>query len=179
MDTSTWIALGALLVSVLGFVTNWVAIRREQADRKEAIEAGWAGEWAAQRPVVYPLVLRDWAYGSEGSPYRLGNARVLPLKNGGRGPALNVSGLLSATSSDGTAYKRTLLAGTIAAGDLFDARVIGGVIDNWMTVSGWIRYFDLTGAQWETKFEFSEEAGGEIGLEVHEPTQTLKRDLSL
>src|SRR5229473_7998313 len=122
MDASFWIAFASLLVALgglgvatIGYISNARAIHREQIDRKEQIDGEWAREWAAQRPLVYPVALPEWVYASAGARYRDGNSRVLPLKNGGRGPALNVHGVIVATKSGGAGYEREVLAGTIAA----------------------------------------------------------------
>jgi hypothetical protein len=166
---SVAIALGSLVVSIRGNRVNARAIEREQSDRKQQIDDEWAREWAAQRPLVYPVVLREWAYAGEGTNYRLGNKRVLPLKNGGRGPALNVRGVVTALSPESTTYECELLAGTIAAGDFLDARLVPhpGVI-NWLGASGTLRYSDLVGGEYETRFDFAQNPHGEIAVTVHE-----------
>ena len=168
---SLLVAMGGLLVAVLGYFFNSRAIHQEQADRAAAIDAGWASEWAAQRPVVYPLALPDWVYSTAGTRYEGQNSRLLPLKNGGRGLALNVEGRLQAVSPDGTSYDREILAGTIAAGDLLDSRLAPPPgVDNWIGAHGVIEYADLAGNRWETRFEVAEGAGGEIVISAHEPT---------
>lgn len=168
MNASLWIAFGSLLVAVGGFIVNALAIRREAADRKQQIDDEWAREWAAQRPLVYPLALRDWAYASEGTRYRLGNARVLPLKNGGRGPAVNVRGTVTAKSPDGTTYERQIIAGTIAAGDLFDARLVPHPgVQHWLGASATIQYSDLAQIEYKTRFDFPEGPHGEIEVTTH------------
>ncbi len=174
MDVSLLIGAGGLTVAVLGYWTNRNAIRREEVHRKEQIETEWAREWAAQRPVVYPVALPDWAYAQEGSRYRTGNARVLPLKNGGRGPALNVRGSVIATGSDATAYERELEAGTIAAGDLLDARLRQPGVQHWGSAKGVLRYSDLAGTEYETHFKGSLNIGNEIVLTVQEPVVVSK-----
>jgi hypothetical protein len=165
-----WIALGSLLVA-LGSLG--VALGGYRANRR-AISDEWAREWAAQRPVVYPLALRAWANREVGGPYEVsGNGRVLPLKNGGRGPALNVSGEVTATTASGTRYERQIIAGTIAAGDLFDARIVPHPgIEHWGTAKGAIRYGDLAGGFYESRFECSHAPGGELVMVVHDPTHT-------
>jgi hypothetical protein len=170
VTTTDWIAIGSLIVA---FGSLAVALGGYRAT-KRAISDEWAREWAAQRPVVYPLVLRAWAYREGGGPYEVsGNARVLPLKNGGRGPALNVNGEVTAATPDGTRYERKLIAGTIAAGDLFDARVVPHPgIENWGTAEGVIRYGDLAGGLYEVRFECSLGPGSELVMIVHDPTHS-------
>jgi hypothetical protein len=168
---SLLVAIGGLAVAIIGYRLNATAIAREQDDRKEESEAGWAREWAAQRPLVYPIIERAWVYASAGSRYQGGNARVLALKNGGRGPALNVRGTISAISADGKGYECEILAGTIASGDLLDARIAPDPgVENWVGAHGAVQYVDLVGNTWETRFEFGEEAPGEIAVTTHEPT---------
>jgi hypothetical protein len=165
---SLLVAIGGLAVAVLGYRANAEAIRREQADRKQQIEDEWTREWAAQRPLVYPLALRDWAYASEGTRYRLGNSGVLPLKNAGRGPALNVHGRVTTRAPDGTTYACDLAPASIAAGELLDGRLIPQPgIKHWLGASGLIEYADLAGTQYETRFDFPEGPHGEITVDVH------------
>ena len=61
------VAGAGLAVAIAGFLVNRRAILSEQTDRKQEIDDAWAREWAAQRPVVYPLALPEWAYRSAGS----------------------------------------------------------------------------------------------------------------
>lgn len=179
VDATFWFALVSLLVAIGGAVVNARAIRREETDRKEQIDAEWAREWAAQRPLVYPLALAEWAYASEGTRYRGGNARVLPLKNGGRGPALSVRGTVTATSPQGASYEREILAGTIAAGDLLDARIAPHPgVQHWNGAAGTLCYRDLAGTEYETRFECSHGPGNELVVTAHEQTVTPQRGQS-
>jgi hypothetical protein len=135
---------------------------------KTQLDDAWAREWAAQRPEVYPLLERDWVYGANVGPYASGNSRVLPLKNGGKGPALNVRGEVIAVSL-GNTYTREIIAGTIASGDLFDARIVPhpGVRD-WQEAKGVLRYTDLAGGFYTGHFEFTQAEGNELVAVVHE-----------
>src|SRR4051812_5274810 len=54
---------------------------------------GWAREWAAQRPLVYPRVPVE-TFGGGGPTH-------LKLMNGGRGPAINVRGELILREDEG------------------------------------------------------------------------------
>ncbi len=172
---SLLVAIGGLAVAIVGYRSNASAIRREQGDRKEESEAGWAREWAAQRPLVYPITEREWVYALAGGRYQGGNARVLALKNGGRGPALNVRGIVTAVSAEGKDYVREILAGTIATGDFLDARLAPDPgVENWVGAHGAVQYFDLAGNTWETRFEFGEVAPGEIVVTADEPTIVAK-----
>src|SRR5438874_11929561 len=72
----------SLLIGILGGVLGPTIALLAYFSSRKAISDEWAREWAAQRPVVYP-VLDQLASGGTSKPY-------LPPKNGGRGPALNV-----------------------------------------------------------------------------------------
>jgi len=161
-----------LAVAIAGFLVNRRAILSEQTDRKQEIDDAWAREWAAQRPVVYPLALPEWAYRSAGSRYAVaGNGRLLPLKNGGRGPALDVRGEVTASTPDGTEYSCEILASPIAADDLLDARIVPHPgIQHWENARGVIRYKDLAGGSYETRFRRSLGPGSELVLTVDEQT---------
>jgi hypothetical protein len=50
--------------------------------------------------------------------------------------------LVTATRQDGIRIERAILAGTIAAGDLLDARVERPGVEDWSSASGIIRYSD-------------------------------------
>jgi hypothetical protein len=161
------------LIGLAGFLVNWRQIRAERADRKEQSEAEWAREWAAQRPLVYPLPLREWVMATDGPPYFGSNAMSIPLKNGGRGPALDVHVAVEARSQpDGAWYQRETLRATIAAGDLFNARISPNPgIQHWIGSKGVVRYRDLAGGWYETPFEGVPGPGGEIDLRVGEAQQ--------
>ena len=148
------VAIGTLALAVVTVWLGWLA-------KKQAGDA-WAREWAAQRPEVYPLLVREWVHGLERyGPVRLS---VLPLKNGGRGPAIDVEGEITAVSADGTQYERKIIAGTIAPGDVLDARVAPAPVEKWQTVSGVLRYRDLADGLYESRFEFSAAEGGELAV---------------
>src|SRR4051794_1491895 len=99
---STAIAIAGVVIALAGSFVNGWQIRSERNDRKQQISDEWAKEWAAQRPVVYPLPTQSWASPLDGPPYFGSNAKLVPLMNGGRGPALNVHGEIQCRSqSDG------------------------------------------------------------------------------
>ena len=158
-----WSALVAIGTLALAGATGWLGLQS-----KRGVDDAWAREWAAQRPIVYPHPLRDWAYASEGSPYRLGNQKVLPIKNGGRGPALDVRGEVHTRDPrDNVAYSRTIIAGTIAPGDLFDSRIVPQPgIQHWLGAVGVLRYHDLVGNEWQTRFRVVEAPGNEMAFET-------------
>lgn len=167
-----WLTLVSLVVAISFGLVNFRAIRKEHRDRERQIEDEWTREWAAQRPLVYPLALPEWALASEGTRYRRGNADLLPLKNGGRGPALNVTGSVTATLGVGATYEREIVAGTIAAGDLLDARVSGPGVHDWTRAEGVLLYRDLVGGGYQTRFECSLTEGRQLVVTTHEQEHT-------
>jgi len=169
MDVSLWIALASLLLAGGSLAVAFLAY---QASRK-ALEDSWTREWAAQRPVIYPVLLEEWLSGTSGI-YRSGaHKRLFPLKNGGRGPALNVRGDLTVTSAEAE-REYAILAGTIAAGDLLIARVAPpcALPSDWIRAKGSITYCDLAGGTWDQPFDISKGSEGELELSLPEPKQT-------
>src|SRR5579859_4130597 len=104
MDASFWLAFASLLVGGGGLAVAIVGYRSNRG----AIGDAWAREWAAQRPVIYPLLLDEWLSGQGDAYPGSSNRRLFPLKNGGRGPALNVTGVLTVTSGDHTREHQVL-----------------------------------------------------------------------
>jgi hypothetical protein len=174
-----WIGLAGLVLAAVSLAYGFLqgrkhnrAIRQEQADRKDQIEAAWAFEWAAQRPLVYPVLLPVWLSPrwEDESPYTTTKGQLLPVKNGGRGPALNVSGTVITISSTGVTQERQMVAGTIAAGDLLDARLTAPEVDDWSTVRGKLEYHDLVGGHYLTPFTFSKDPEGVLSVTIDETT---------
>jgi hypothetical protein len=186
MDGSFWIALSSLLVSVVlgtgGFVWNARAIRREQRDRKEALSDAWAREWGAQHALVCPHLPADYISGRADTRYESGDL-LLPLKNGGRGPAFNVRGVLTTRNGDGPPVERRILAGIIAAGECLDARLdpplqlpaLGGgplPADYLAGANGFVQYQDLAqtltsgDGSWVTRFHFVSVSRREIDFVI-------------
>jgi hypothetical protein len=161
MSLAAWsflIATLGLVISVLSYFSSRGAISREQTDREKAIDDAWSFEWASQRPVVYP-VLSGVVSGST----------ALPLKNGGRGPALNVVAELEYRNQDGKpdgAWRRVV--GTIAAGDVVTAIIGPSVAPPWAGISGVLRFGDLAGGEYEAPFRFSPGPDGQLELTVDE-----------
>jgi hypothetical protein len=146
------IAIAGIVIAVATFANNHMAIRREQADRRKAIEDAWAFEWAAQRPVIYPVLSEISAV-----------AR-LPVKNGGRGPGLNVTAELHQRLPDsGDAMQWDVSLGKVAVGDIERAGFgVPGVFPYWEHVFGVLRYRDLAGVHYSHPFQFSRNADGEL-----------------
>lgn len=181
MGTPFWLAFASLLVSIIvGGSGLAIAILGYRSNR-EAIGDAWAREWAAQRPVVYPLVVdrvEDWDTLVEVTPITgEGLLHLLPVKNGGRGPALNVRGTLTAPPGDGE-EEHQLLGTTIAAGDLLNMRIVpplsSPLDESAADIHGTITYRDLAGSTWEQHFTFRRNgAGAGMDLELAEPIQHL------
>jgi hypothetical protein len=152
------VAIAGFVIAVATYLTNRRAIRREEADRKKAIEDAWAFEWAAQRPVLYPVLSRIAAVSQ------------LPVKNGGRGPALNVVAELEQHNEDGGIIYWEVSVGNVAAGDVevagFGAG--GGFVPTWSRISGVLSCTDLAGGEYRQSFRFSKGARGELQLAVEE-----------
>lgn len=171
VNWTKWSAIGSLLAAgattLVAGVTLWlVTVTRGMVGAaKKGLDDDWAREWAAQRPVVYPLATAEWTQG------HIPRKTLLPLKNGGRGPALNVSGTVTAGIGE-TRYQRAIIAGTIAAGDLFEARIEEPGVQDWTTASGVLRYSDLVGGSYESGFTCSLSSGGELIVTVDEQMHT-------
>ena len=167
-----WSAVGSLAAAVATLILAIVTLglvfvtKRMVNAAKKGLDDEWSREWAAQRPVVYPLSSEEWAHGLR--PRKL----ILPLKNGGRGPALNVEGVIAAVSN-GKSYERAIVAGTIAAGDLFEARIERPGIHDWSGATGVISYSDLAGGHYEGRFECSLGPGKELVVTVHDPAHVV------
>ena len=74
---------------------------------------------------------------------------------------------------DGTPYTCEILAGPIAAVDLLDARIVPHPgIGHWANARGVVRYRDLVGGSYETRFESKPGPGDEIAMTVYEQTHT-------
>jgi hypothetical protein len=168
MDVSLWVAIassviggGGLAVAILGYRSN-----------RKTIDDAWTREWAAQRPVVYPVLLDEWLSGS--AAYQGGGEkRLLPLKNGGRGPALNVRGDLTVTAENAD-HVHQILANTIAAGDLLNARLVPPCVapTEWSSARGAITFRDLAEGTYEQSFDFTKGPHGELEVSLQEQTQT-------
>jgi len=160
MSLAGWsllIAIAGLTVAALTYFSNREALRQEQADRKKAIDDAWAFEWAAQRPVLYPVLSQMTA-----NP-------VLPVKNAGRGPALNVVAEIEYHDDAGKLDGHWAFGfGAVAVGDIESAGIGPSVAPPWHGVSGVLRYSDLAGGEYETPFRFSPGSRGGLQLTVDE-----------
>jgi hypothetical protein len=148
-------------VLLAGVTLALVIVTKGMVDAaKKGLDDEWSREWARQRPVVYPQPSLEWVRGE------IPRKNFLPLKNGGRGPALNVHGRITEWS-EGEATARPFVAGTIAAGDVLEARIATSV-NEWSKSTGLIVYSDLVGGNYEALVEFSLGPGNELAVMLHE-----------
>ena len=168
MDASFWLASASLLIGAGGLGVAIVGYRSNRASIGDA----WAREWAAQRPVIYPALPQEWLSGRSGGNAHFSNCHLFPLKNGGRGPALNVTGTLEVTS-DSKTLEHQILSSTIAAGDVLDARLVPpvGKPADWARAHGVITYSDLAGGRYTQRFTLTKAPGDELELILDQPTQ--------
>ena len=174
VDWVKWSAIGSLAAAVATLLVALVTLglvivtRGMVSAAKKGLEDDWSREWAAQRPVVYPLASAEWTKGE------IPRKTLLPLKNGGRGPALNVTGTILAESGD-KQYERAIIGGTIAAGEILDARIEEPGIEDWSTARGILHYSDLATGDYEGRFSCSRGPGSELVLAVDDPGHTSSR----
>ena len=144
------LVLTALATLALASVTYLLArsARAETQAVRDEIEAG-------QRPLVVPL------WGGED----LSHQEHVRLKNAGQGPALNVRGALywTGTAGGGSSIHPQVLA----AGAEVEALVLGeGIVVNWHNAVGYLRYYDLSGTDWQTHFAFRADSYGNVSVHV-------------
>jgi hypothetical protein len=147
----------------LAAATVWLASRTNKAAEAQGA--------AALRAHVYPETTAQWAWGTEGGASGLGQ-RVLPLRNGGPGVAINVEGQVRR----GTEGERiALYAGSIAPGHIINARPAVQIEGGWGAWAGtWhgeLHYGDLNGDRWTTRFTIAQGEGNQIVVEHESPAQ--------
>ena len=160
----------AIRTAMLALATVWLASRtKEAADaaREEVTQIAEQGR-ATLRAYVYPEATHEWAWG-RGSSGDLRD-KVLPLRNGGPGVALNVEGQVQ-MGTEGMVI--TLYASSIAPGQAINARLAQPVSGRWgawqWTWHGELRYGDLNGDFWTT-FRVSVKEG-QLVIEHESPSR--------
>lgn len=141
-----------------------IAVREEAEQVRRQVEVEAEQLVAAQRPLVMPVMGEEKTDGT----------RHVMLKNAGVGPAINVRGSLWWADSAGGAS--SLQPEILAPGDAVPARVTAeGAVVDWSNASGYLRYHDLGGTEWQTHFRFRADEAGNIRVEVLivGPTRTL------
>ncbi len=151
-----FVALGTTLLAIATFLLARQARAEAKAVREQLV--------ASQRPMVAPVSGHD--PGHLTSPGRVEAAPShLVLTNMGAGPALNVRGAVYWTGTAGGAASLQHLA--LAIGGTEIARVLGeGAVVNWSNAVGFLRYHDLSGAEWQTHFRFRADGAGNQSVEV-------------
>jgi hypothetical protein len=163
----------------LAAATVWLARRTNKAAEAAQAEAAQVAAQgaAALRAYVYPESSAEWAWSITGYTSEIGGGlgqRVLPLRNGGPGIALNVDGHVRR----GTEGERIeLYAGSIAPGHLIDARPATQIEGGWGSWAGtWrgeLRYGDLNNDRWITYFTIMIGSGNQIVVQ-HEPPERVE-----
>jgi DNA-binding transcriptional regulator of glucitol operon len=172
-----WSALAEWLVAAgtLGLAAATYVLARRARDEAEAVrsESDRLGEQAraALRAYVYVETSAGWAQGIDApemrwSAYRL---QFLPLRNGGPGVALDVRGTLVEPISGTTI---PIYAGGVPPGQSLITRPRSAV-SSWEGVLGELRYGDLNGDEWVTRFRFALGEGNQLYAEHDPPEQLL------
>jgi hypothetical protein len=150
LEAGTWtevaVAVGTL---ALAAVTAWLAW-----GARGQVKVAADHVVAIQRPLVVPVATPEWSVTLDQDGFsREEESDWVPLKNIGLGPAYNVEGGLYWRGGAGGAsgLQRTALG----AGESIGAYVAGvGQVINWADVTGFLRYFDTAGTEWQTHFRF-------------------------
>lgn len=129
----------------------------DAAASRRLAELAEADQDAAYVPYVYPLLTDEWLE----SENVAGNE--IPIRNGGRGVALNVEGQIYWMAiSENT----PLVGTTIASGDRVSIRTVKSV-EAWDDAHGYLAYSDVLGRRWQTRFSFLRPwVGGPLRVEV-------------
>ena len=159
------VAIGTLALAAVTFALVLVTKRSVDAAKDEiGIERRRieAGQW----PRVFPMPLDRWVASRES--YSGGqSSRVLPIKNGGTGVALNVHGQLDFTGQGGPVVE--LVNTSLGANDTIDIVLDWptpeagiywqgeGLIGDWSDCTGWLDYEGVGGESWRTSFRISTE----------------------
>ena len=164
----------------LAIATVWLAKRAHDEAKQVGEQVALQREQieASALPNVYPVARHDWAWKMDNSRYEGSNRTyLLPVKNGGPGLALNVTGQVCAREYEGMgAYQRSIIAGSIASGDEYDTRLSEGGVEQWIAGSfGYLRYDDVTGVSWETRF-ICRGRGTSVYFDVDPPRRTDELD---
>lgn len=155
-DATVALAAATALVAVASFWTGHIA--RSGIERQLS---------AQNRPFVYPWLESAWADHVKASP--LGSIKNLPIKNGGNGPALNVTGALywSGTAGGGISLEAGAMGESEAIFINLGTKDTGD--PNLNNARGFFRYTDASGVEWQTHFEFA----GTIGV-LATPALTMR-----
>jgi hypothetical protein len=165
------VAVGTAALALATYALAKRASEEATAVRAEAEQLAAQGA-AALRAYAYPETTAEWAWGA-GEWGEGRRDRVLPLRNGGPGVALNVGGHFQA----GTQGRHTTLyAGSIAPGQAFNARPATPIEGGWASWVGSyhceLSYSDLNNEHWTTRFTITVGEDYQIVAE-HQPPERL------
>jgi hypothetical protein len=156
------VAGGTILLAVATFILakqatreakkvgDQVTLQREQMER-------------ATLPYLYPSTPRGWARGEVEWQDRQSAGPLLPMKNAGPGPALNIEGeVYWPNEGDGASWRTVkLYGGTVAPGESGEAR-LAGAFSGWPGGKGYLKCTDLSGGIWLTEFEYVQGDSGQL-----------------
>jgi hypothetical protein len=166
------VAAGTFALAIATFVLARRARDEAAAVRDEATRVAEQAV-ASLRAYVYPESTAEWTLGNAPGGYTTGVSsgignKVLPLRNGGPGIALNVEGDIRA-GTQGETF--AIYAGSIAPGQPLVARLARAIEGGWGAWAGtWhgaLRYGDLNDDYWTTRFTLTTREG-QLVFE-HEP----------
>jgi hypothetical protein len=150
---------------------NSGAVREQVELQRQQIEAG-------QKPLVVPAPPPGWIDGTEMYGTRQWT-EVLPVKNIGLGPAVNVGGKIDfgvvASDEDGGSIR--LIPTSLAASESAHLRLDwqGPASADWSSVKGKLDYEDAAGARWETFF-YVEVLTGRRYIHVRDTVLAMRSD---
>jgi hypothetical protein len=181
---SFFVAVGTLALAGVTYVLVR-ATRDSVTSAARQIEIERKRTEAAQWPRVFPAPSADWV-GSTDRYSGEWSSRLLPVKNGGPGVALNVQADLDFTSQEGGTIIRTSTT-SIASGDEVDLRLDWpnpprsststgtGVQTLWLNVKGRLLYQDLAGNHWVTNFTIETEGSNGYRRATVRETELVQR----
>jgi hypothetical protein len=159
----TLAAAGATVL--LAAVTVWLVwtTRRAVKGEAEQLSIQRRALEASQTPYVFPAPTADWTDGL--GVYSGGRwGKVLPIRNGGTGLALNVRGRLRWGPPSGTQVPFVRM--NLGPGDYQEIQINwgeGGAFGNeWDNMRGVLHYEDVLGRAWRTEFTIGVEGRRQI-----------------
>jgi len=165
------VALGTILLAIATFVVarrardEAAAVRDEAEQVREQITLQRDEAAERLRPCVYPVTPPEWAYAR--GEFEGQRDRLLLVKNGGKGIALEAGGHISWRDEHGNAIRTELVAGPIGPSDELVARLVPhpGVL-RWTDATGTLIFKDASGLEYQTRFGFEVAPGNEIRVRI-------------
>jgi hypothetical protein len=146
----------AFFTFLLGVIT-WTSVKTSARQ----VEIEQRRLTAAQKPRVFPAPSREWTDGAAPYDGPLHRFDVIPVTNGGLGPALNVRARLEYGGRGSGTVVQTVPT-SLAPNASADLRLNSKAPSDWSNVAGGIVYEDVSGGLWQTDFRITQE-GGHIG----------------